>query len=184
MLFRRGRLTATVTRRISLHGADSTARKLSSWVRFLPIIFFLTYLNFTVLLFAFGPWPWPVRNGTKLYIFLGSAHFALLLGYLRGIRKPPRDYSGIWSIGSIIRTSLVVNLLMLGPTALARTGSGIPDIVGGLIDPGSAYSEASIWRSDSTETLLIEYARIILGPLLFLSIPSDSFLLAKTREIG
>ena len=128
---RRGHFTGAVTRSILLSRIKSTNMIKSSWIRLLPITFFMSYLTFTVFLFAFGPWPWPVMNGTKLYIFLAFANLALLLGYLRGIASTPRDYRGTWSISSILRISLVVSLLLLGPTAMARTGSSIPDIFGG-----------------------------------------------------
>ena len=38
----------------------AAARPISVWVRMVPIVAFLVYLNFTVLLFAFGPVEWPV----------------------------------------------------------------------------------------------------------------------------
>jgi hypothetical protein len=144
-------------------------KKLSLWIRLLPILFFLTYLNFTVFLFAFGPWPWPVMDATKLYIFLAFAHGALLLGYLSAAFNRPRGYYGKWRVGGLIAASLVINLLLLIPTSLSRTGSAIPNVLAGVTTSGAAYFASIQLRI--VRTAPVEYIRIIMGPLLFLLLP-------------
>src|ERR1700694_4352660 len=105
-------------RAIAGHGAKSAStravavmaspRKLPLWVRFLPIFFFLRYLNFTVFLFAYGPWPWPVVDGNKLYFFLALAHLALFLGYTSGVGHRPRGYAiKWWKAERIVALSLI-----------------------------------------------------------------------------
>ncbi len=145
----------------------------SKRVRLLPIIFFFTYLNLTVFLFAFGPWNWPVINGTKLYVFLAFAHLALLLGYLSAAFRRPQGYCGKWKIDRIIKISLTVNLLLFLPTSAFRTGSSIPDIVQGLEDPGQVYFDSNAWRALGGHP--VEYIRIFVGPLLFLLLPLSIF---------
>jgi hypothetical protein len=142
---------------------------LSLWIRLLPILFFLTYLNLTVFLFAFGPWPWPVKDGTKLYTFLAFAHVALLLGYLSAAFNKPRGYYGKWRMEGLVVASLAVNLLLLIPTSISRTGSFIPNVLAGITSPGTVYFDSIILRGERTN--LVEYIRIILGPLLFLLFP-------------
>src|SRR5947209_16926019 len=66
----------------------------STAVRLFPIIFFIGYLTFTVILFAVGPWDWPILNGAKLYIFLVLAHLALFLGYYTAEFCDPCGYTG------------------------------------------------------------------------------------------
>jgi len=164
---------------------EQPVKLLSMRVRLLPIIFVLVYLSLTVLLFAFGPWPWPVRDGTKLYLFLAGAHLALLLGYWSVVRRAPQDYSGRWAVRQLVFASLIANLVLLIPTSLSRSGSGIPDIITGLTDPGSAYARSLALRTE--ETSFIEYVRIILGPLLFLLLPLTAFYwqkLPRTLRIG
>lgn len=146
-------------------------RKLLLWVRLLPILFFFTYLNLTVFLFAYGPWPWPVGDGTKLYTFLVFAHSALLLGYLSAAFGRPGGYYGRWRPESLVKLSLLVTLVLLIPTSMARTGHLFPNIVGGLTNPGLVYSESIRLRSERTILTLVEYVRIIFGPLLFLLFP-------------
>jgi hypothetical protein len=145
-----------------------------SWkVRFLPIIFFLVYLNFTVFLFAFGPWNWPVADGTKLYVFLGLAHLLLFLGYFSAAFQTPRGYSGKWKIEHVVLIGLIVNLVLLVPTSAFRTGSSMPDILGGIDDPGQVYKTSNEFRAEGGG--LAEYLRILAGPLLFLLLPLTVF---------
>ena len=164
---------------------EQPVKPLSRRVRLLPLILVLVYLNLTVLLFAFGPWPWPVWDGTKLYLFLAGAHLALLLGYWSAVRRAPQGYSGRWTVQQLVFASLIVNLVLLIPTSLSRSGSGVPDIITGLTDPGSAYAQSLALRTE--ETSFIEYVRIILGPLLFLLLPLTVFYwqkLARPLRMG
>ncbi|MEZ4733811.1 MAG: hypothetical protein R3E79_42490 [Caldilineaceae bacterium] len=111
----------------SRHAAPS-----SLLVRFLPIIFFTFYLTFTVLLFAFGPWQWPVKNPQELYTFLFLSQVALFFGYAIGALRRPRGYYWTWSYKKLIILSLVLNLLLLLPTSYSRTGTLIPNMIEGL----------------------------------------------------
>jgi hypothetical protein len=148
---------------------ELTVRKLSNKVRLFPILFFFIYLNFTVLLFASGPWPYPVHDGTKLYVFLTFAHLALLLGYLSAAFGEPAGYSGRWSVSRLLVISTVVNLLLFFPTSLFLTGSSIPDIRGALADLGSAYRDSILLRQENIPVIM--YLRMSLAPLLVITLP-------------
>src|SRR5690348_4650190 len=65
-------------------------RAISPLVRLIPLIFFFSYLTITVLLFCFGPWPFPVENPVSLYGFLIASHLSLLVGYLSMAFRPAR----------------------------------------------------------------------------------------------
>lgn len=143
--------------------------KISLWVRLLPVIFFIGYLNLSVFLFAFGPWDWPVKDGTKLYVFLASAHAALFFGYLVAAFEKPGGYYGRFKVQHIVILSLVVNLLLLLPTSAFRTGSAIPNIVAGLANPGEVYRTTNEIRGQGGG--VAEYVRIVLSPILSLLMP-------------
>jgi hypothetical protein len=140
--------------------------------RRLPILFFFLYLNFTFLFFIIGPWPFPVSNFLSLFSFLACAHLALLLGYLSVAFRQPRTYSGQWKIEHIIFISLAVNLVLMFPTAQLRTGSMLPNAVYGIINPGDAYITLGFYQQQFRQGFpLIEYIRILFGPLLVLLLP-------------
>lgn len=147
-----------------------------TWVRLFPILFFFCYLNFTVILFVVGPWEYPVESAFRLYLFLASAHIALLLGYLSVGFRSPTGYSGRWSPSKLIRISVFLSLLLLLPTSHFRTGRFIPDVVAGITDPGGAYAQSFALREGGEGgEPLIEYVRILLGPLLYMALPLTVF---------
>jgi hypothetical protein len=151
----------------------STTIEHSRWVRLLPLTFFFVYLNFSVFLFVMGPWDWPLERKGPLYLFLGAAHVALVLGYLSGASKPSAGYAGKWSVKRLIGLSVFINLALLGPTALYRIGPGGGDLLAGLFNPGEAYLQSAIVREQATPT--VEYVRTLFGPLLFLVLPLAIF---------
>src|SRR6267142_647315 len=117
-----------------------------TWVRLFPILFFFGYLNFTVFLFVLGPWEYPVESAFRLYFFLALAHIALLLGYLSAAFRNPTGYSGKWALSKLAKISIVLNLLLLFPTSRFRTGRFIPDLIGGITDPGGTYAQSLVLR--------------------------------------
>jgi hypothetical protein len=151
------------------------------WIRLLPIIFFISYLNLTVFLFAFGPWDWPVKDGTKLYVFLVFAHLALLLGYLSAAFGKPKGYYGRFNVERLVLISMCLNLALMIPTSVFRTGSGIPDVVAGLSDLGSVYKSTNEMRSQGGA--MVEYIRIIVSPALSLLLPLTFFYWGRIKPI-
>ncbi|HMH43264.1 MAG TPA: hypothetical protein VK557_07270 [Pyrinomonadaceae bacterium] len=149
--------------------AAAATKEISLKIRYVPIVFFQIYLALTVFLFVFGPWHWPIVNGLKLYVFLALAHLALFLGYRSVIHREPTVYSGKWKIERIVLVALIAHLLLLIPTSSFRSGSALPDVFGGLADPGLAYETSNRFRSEGGGSA--EYIRIVLGPLLFLLLP-------------
>jgi len=159
----------------------SLQKKLSLLIRIFPIIFFITYLSFTVFLFAKGPWLWPIRDGTKLYSFLAFAHLALFLGYLSASFQNPKGYFGKWNIKRIMKVTLIFNLLLIIPTTISRTGSMFPDVAYGFTNPGNAYMLHGFHHQEGSR--IIEYIRILFGPLLFIILPLTVFYWKQLKPI-
>lgn len=160
---------------------DIKQKKINLWIRFLPIIFFIVYLNFSVFLFAFGPWDWPVKDGAKLYVFLIFAHAALFLGYFSAAFSKSGKYYGKLKVQHIVLVSLILNLFLLLPTSLFRSGSVIPNIEAGLANPGEMYRISLEMRRQGGG--VIEYVRIILSPILSLLMPLTFFYWGKLKPI-
>ena len=154
-------------------GAVRATRTLSGRARLLPIAAIEAFLAVTVFLFWFGPWPFPVHDGTKLITFLALAHLALAAGYLWGTSGIPRGVSSRWDPVRLAKISIVANLLLLVPTATFRSGSFTFNVLEGWFNPGQGYAESFFVRTDSTP--LIEYIRLFAGPLLSLAFPLTIF---------
>src|ERR1039458_7718237 len=85
--------------------------KVNKRIALVPIIFFQIYLSVSVLVFAFGPWDWPVSNPLQLYGFLILAQVSLFAGYRSAINKRPRPASTGLRVPLMVTVSLVFNYL-------------------------------------------------------------------------
>lgn len=66
---------------------------------------------------------------------------------------------------------LAFNLILVPLTSLARSGSAIPDVEFGLLNPGLAYTNSNELRASDRPELVVEYIRILISPLLFSTLP-------------
>lgn len=139
--------------------------------RLAPIIFAQVFLWLTYILFAFGPWQWPLRNANELALFVCGSHVALLLGYLSMAHKAPQEALAMkFDVEKLLRVSLWVTILMLPFTNYARTGTWMPNFIAGLQDSGKAYSDAHLFTEEGT-TNFASYLRIIASPWLVVLFP-------------
>ena len=140
--------------------AENSDASMGFLVRWLPIIVILTYLNITVLLLLIGPWNYPIGNPLLLYTFLMSSHLALFFGYSTVAHKEPRGYTGSITPSQLIGLAVLVNSIVALPTSLALTGSFLPDVMGGMENPGVLYTRTQELR---LETSVIGHVRTFLA---------------------
>lgn len=151
-----------------------------TWPRRLaPLLVSQAFLWLTFLLFVFGPWQWPLRHPWELYAFVGGAHVALLLGYLSVAHRAPSGLAQPVDANRLIRLSLLINVLVLPVTCYARTGHWIPDILGGIVDPGRAYMEAHQYAENASNAA--SYLRIIAAPALVMLFPLGVYFWSRLR---
>ena len=135
-----------------------------------PLRFYISYIFASLLLFAFGPYPWPTRSSLELFAFMGSAILAIYLGYKKGIFKKPGNYYGKFTAVQLYRISLYLTLILFYPTFIYRAGSAININMDMLTNPASYYLQSHS-AEDHTGTAYIEYVRIVLSVFLQLLIP-------------
>lgn len=146
--------------------------------RFLPLLIVQGYLSFTVFLFAFGPWPWDVRNPVTLYTYLFLVQAALLVGYLSKAVNPAIPiYSGRSSRAKLLPISVALSLLAIIPfyyIQLGRlevsVGGMITQIIAGATDPGQAYQDA-LRAQGAGSHFFILWAYVLISPILWLCVP-------------
>jgi hypothetical protein len=143
---------------------------LSAKVRYFPIVFFELFLLFTVVIFAFGPWDWPVANPWALYSFVLLNQVALLVGYMTAIRKlAPVPFRIPFQVNLLMWASALVVLVLLIPTTSTRTGGDI-NVVRALTDPGAAYAATRDAVSNAPRGY-VEYVRMLCSPLIWPLLP-------------
>lgn len=115
-------------------------------IQIFPILLIQLYLSFAFLLFAFGPWPWPINNHWELYTFLIFAQLALLMGYLKALKNKPAIYIGKWSWEKLFKIGFLLNIFWIIPNLNNRLKLENFDpfvllsmFQLGLSDPGAAY---------------------------------------------
>ncbi len=168
-----GPVTTAATPSAAAAASSASVRRPSLWARLLPIVLFEAYLALSVAVFATGPWQWPVKDPWKLYGFLLSAHLALLLGYLWGVRRRPGGAWRNWAPAGMVLWGSLAGLLLLLPTLHSRTGSAWPNLAAALEDPGKAYvasNQVVLSRTDP-----VEYVRVVLAPFLAWVLPLTVF---------
>ncbi len=139
-------------------------------VRYFPIVFFEAFLTFTVVVFAFGPWDWPVTNPVTLYSFLLINQLALLFGYVGAVRgRRPSAFNLILTPKELVWPCAVTTILMIVPTAMVRTGGEI-NFLRALTNPGQAYDFTNNAAHNAAPTIW-EYVRIVLSPLIWPLLP-------------
>jgi hypothetical protein len=144
--------------------ASPRSRVIPPLVRYFPIIFFQAFMTLTVLIFAFGPWDWPVDNPLQLYSFIVINQVALLFGYLLAISKAqPARFSFPVSINEMVGICAAASLLILPALTFHRTG-GLIDFSKAILQPGEAYNTTRAAASIGTYSV-VEYVGIILSPL-------------------
>jgi hypothetical protein len=152
-------------------------RKTKSIIIWIPMIVFQSYLTLTVVMYAFGPWPWPTLNPNLLYAYLFIMQFLLFIGYIFGLKSIPRPYKGIWSTKRLITISLMANLIWIIPTFFMRSGGAIgigeiaENLFNGLINPSQGYGDKIEASIDLRETSALEYLTQLLSPLLWIMTP-------------
>jgi hypothetical protein len=118
------------------------------------------WLVMTVVLFAFGPYDYPIPSPLKLWTFLIAVHAAILAGYLRGTRSKGRMYRGATSTLRITKVALLIVAAAYLLNLILTGGGDVARVILVFRDPLKAYTSSSI-RGAS----LFNYLGIILSPL-------------------
>jgi len=151
---------------------------LSRRVVLFPLCFFQFYLTATVIVFATGPWPWPVPDPFSLYLYLFCTQLALWLGYGVGLTFHRGGYYSFLKINSIIKISLILNLVWIVPTFMLRMNVGtfnaadiMNAIANGFTNPGANYLAKAENLSKLQGTPIFGYVSLLISPVLWLLVP-------------
>lgn len=138
-------------------------RRRSYW--YLPAVVSIAWQMTTLLMFMSGIWSYPLASPWPVCWFICGTQACFLLGYVLAVRGhgehkgrslPQRVPS------RLALASAVVTLLLFLPTSLFRTGKMLPDVWGGIRNPGLAYA-ATAFLNQAIRTPLIEYLRLPFG---------------------
>jgi len=134
-----------------------------------PILAFQIYLNATLIVFVSGFWPWPLQNWMPVVSYLIAAHMCLLGGFVFAAGIAPGQPTGDLVTNRVLWAVIVVNLFLLVPTTVSRTGELVPDLVRAWRDYGEVYVASLALRASRTH--VVEYVRILIGYLIIPLVP-------------
>lgn len=141
-------------------------------LRFLPLQLGMAYLLFTILLFFFGPFDWPVRNSDVLLLFLSGTLMALCTGYMLGCytKSPGRSLVN-WR--RFYRLGALLSIVLLFPSTKAYTGNWPWEVVNVLADQGTAYREMleALEANESGIRNYVALGRAMAAPFVYCVIP-------------
>jgi|ERR1039457_843869 hypothetical protein len=171
--------------------ADSLdAPRLNQRLVMFPMWFFQGYLTITVFIFAFGPWPWPVPDPWLLYSFLFCAQIALWLGYKTGLKYQNGSYFGRFEVVTLVKVSLVLNIIWIIPSFMLRLGIEHLDfdtimtaIATGFIDPADMYKARIAAQNELESTPFFGYIALLIAPILWLIVPLGVFYWNKLNRL-
>lgn len=137
--------------------------------KFLPLLFFQSYLLVILLLFIFGPWPWKNDQTTNVIYYLLSSQLAICLGYIAGVsfdKKFSMRYKKFDVLRGInfIKLAIFINFILFIPLSLSRTGSIFPDIFFGILHPGLAYLNNFYRLQEGNPFIYAEYIKAFFSP--------------------
>lgn len=139
-------------------------------VVYFPLRFYSTFLVVTLVVYAFGPWPWPSRYSWEVYGYMTLVFLAMNLGYRFGAIRRHGLYIGRISAIRLYRIGLYLSLLLFFPTLMWRTGGGYEFSLELLLNPAVAYMKSHDIDNFSG-VAWIEYIRIILAVYLGMVLP-------------
>jgi hypothetical protein len=137
-----------------------------------PIIFFEIYLSISLILFIFGPWPWPISDKTNLILYLIFSQFIIFIGYIKGWSSTKKLYANstieeknceIKNGILLLKISLFVSAFLLIPTSLSRTGNILPNIIDGITNPGLVYNNNTERLESGNPFIYVEYIRLLVS---------------------
>ena len=114
--------------------------KAGFWTLSAPVIAWVGYHVFIILLVYYGPIYWDVENYLLLSIFLIFANAAFVFGYMFGLLGKPCTTS-IDPTLRLFKVGAIITLIMLIPNMQIYTGKGIEDVGAALADQGEAWNQ-------------------------------------------
>ncbi len=142
-------------------------------IRLFPMLLLQLYLTITVVMFAFGPWTYPLRHPVELYAFVAASQVALLIGYLAVAHRRPRPAPAAKPPTTYVAVGLIATVAFFPLVSYAETGRWAPNVVGAIMNPAEAYA-ASIQLSSEGGNFAT-YLRILAAPAPALLFPMAAF---------
>lgn len=137
---------------------------------YFPIVFLLSWLGFTVFIFAFGPYKYDLVRPAVFYTYLFAVHIALLLGYFRGQHSLGRGSQIKIDYYLFVKLTIIISFLYLLLKLSVTFGGDLRNFSGTFINAKKSYLTSSVRSSN-----LFSYIDIFFAPVTLIAITNTLF---------
>ena len=141
---------------------------------YLPIIFLLTWLISTVLVFNFGPYDYKITNTLSFYVYLTFIHIAIFLGYFWGQTFEGQSIRVKINYFKLVERVISVAVLYVGIKLLLTGGGELRNFFQTFQDANLSYIDRNV-RAKSIFT----YLDIFFVPVIIFAITNTLFCYGK-----
>ena len=144
---------------------------------YFPIIFLLSWLGFTVFIFAFGPYKYKLSNPFIFYTYLLAVHLALLFGYLRGQKSLGRGSQIRIDYYRFVKITIIISFFYFIVKLLVTFGGDVRNFSETFKNASKTYLSSSIRHSN-----LFSYLDIFFTPISLIAITNTLFSYKNLRK--
>jgi hypothetical protein len=132
----------------------------------------MAYLLGTILVFALGPFDWPIDNWGCLVLFLTAVMGTLFIGYRLGVGGNAAG-TELKAWRRVLVLGAIATIVMLFPAAYLYTGKMPWEVADAVRDQAAAYRELqeSLALTTQGDRAIVAVARAVVAPLTLAAIP-------------
>jgi hypothetical protein len=137
---------------------------------YFPIIFLLSWLVFTILNFAFGPYKYNINNALIFYSYLLLVHISLFLGYFWGQSFDGKGTRIKIDYYIFVKIAIVISLIYFVVKLIFTSGGDLRSFSDTLKDALKTYSNSSL-----NHPTLFSYLDMFFAPISLIAITNTIF---------
>jgi hypothetical protein len=143
---------------------------------YFPILFLLSWLLFTILVFVFGPWKYELINPFIFYSYLFLIHLALFLGYLRGLNNNAISTRITIDYNRFVELTIIISFVYLIAKLLLTKGGDLANLINTFKNASETYVKSSLRFVN-----LFSYTDIFFKPISVVAITNAIYCNRKLR---
>lgn len=145
---------------------------------YLPIIYLLSWLVMTVVIFTWGPYAYQVTNPVTFYSYLFFVHAALLGGYCWGQTFSGRGTRLKIDYFKFVQVTISISILYFTIKLLLTAGGDLNNFILTFKDANKSYDSSSL-----RQITLFSYLDMFFVPLIIIAITNTLFSFKKIKII-
>jgi hypothetical protein len=127
---------------------------------YFPLVFLMTWLLLTIIIFIWGPWNYKLINPFTFYFYLFLIHLALILGYMRGLESQGRSSRVGLDFFKWTKTAIIVSGIYFIFKSVITAGDSFSHFIGTFRNASETYTNSNL-----RHPTLFNYSDILFFPV-------------------